>query len=115
MAKSIVSNIRKKIGRPRVDATPILVRIPPDELAAIDGWVKAKSVPKPSRPEAIRRLVEIGLKAHVPESKAVERLRKRVAGATKLAVKGIDGLTVSAGDADEKASRTRRLNKAKGK
>jgi hypothetical protein len=64
MARSIVSNIRKKtIGRPRVDAVPVLVRIPPDELAVIDGWIKGKQSPKPSRPEAIRRLVELGLKA----------------------------------------------------
>jgi hypothetical protein len=63
MAKSIVSNIRKKtIGRPRVDAMPVMVRIPPDELALLDAWIKAKPVPKPSRPEAIRRLVELGLK-----------------------------------------------------
>jgi hypothetical protein len=63
MAKSIVSNIRKTtIGRPRVDAIPVLVRIPPDELAVIDGWIKGKPAPKPSRPEAIRRLVEIGLR-----------------------------------------------------
>jgi hypothetical protein len=64
MAKSIVSNIRKKtIGRPRVDATPVMVRMPPDELAVLDTWIKGKPLPRPSRPEAIRRLVELGLKA----------------------------------------------------
>jgi hypothetical protein len=46
-----------------VDAVPVLVRIPPDELAIIDDWIKGKPPPRPSRPEAIRRLVEIGLKA----------------------------------------------------
>jgi hypothetical protein len=64
MTKSIVSNIRKKtIGRPRIDAVPVLVRIPPDELAVIDGWIKGRPAPKPTRPEAIRRLVELALKA----------------------------------------------------
>jgi hypothetical protein len=65
MTKSIISNIRKKtLGRPRIDAIPVLVRIPPDELAGIDGWIKGKPAPKPSRPEAIRRLVELGLKVN---------------------------------------------------
>jgi hypothetical protein len=62
----------------------------------------------------IRRLVELGLKAHTPEPKAVKRLRRRVAGAGELAAKAVDILTVSAADADEKANRKRRL-KAKGK
>ena len=63
MKKSTISNIRKKrIGRPPVNAVPVLVRIPPAEIEPIDAWI-AKQKPEPSRPEAIRRLVEIGLKA----------------------------------------------------
>jgi hypothetical protein len=63
MGKSTVSNIRKKrIGRPPVNAVPVLVRIPPAEIGPIDTWI-SKQKPKPSRPEAIRRLVELGLKA----------------------------------------------------
>jgi hypothetical protein len=63
MKKSTVSNIRKKrIGRPPVNAVPVLVRIPPAEIEPIDLWI-SKQKPSPSRPEAIRRLVEIGLKA----------------------------------------------------
>ena len=63
MKKSTVSNIRKKrIGRPPVNAVPVLVRIPPAEIEPIDAWI-AKQKPPPSRPEAIRRLVEIGLMA----------------------------------------------------
>jgi hypothetical protein len=62
MAKSIVSDIRKKkrIGRPPVGAIPILVRIPPTEMPAIDAWMSEHKLI--SRPEAIRRLVELGLK-----------------------------------------------------
>jgi hypothetical protein len=39
-----------------------MVRVPPIELSHIDVWIKAQPKPRPSRPEAIRRLVEIGLK-----------------------------------------------------
>jgi hypothetical protein len=40
-----------------------MVRVPPAELEPIDAWIKAQPKPKPSRPAAIRRLVELGLKA----------------------------------------------------
>jgi len=35
----------------------------PDQSAAIDAWMKKQKEPDLTRPEAIRRLVEIGLKA----------------------------------------------------
>ena len=82
-------------------------------MQPIDDWVSEQEG-YISRPEAIRRLVELGLKAHTPELKAVERLRERVAGAAELAPRAADSLTVGAVDADEKVSRKRRL-KAKGK
>jgi hypothetical protein len=53
---------KRKPGRPAVNATPITVRVLPDHLAAIDTWI-AHQPDKLSRPEAIRRLVEKGLKA----------------------------------------------------
>jgi hypothetical protein len=43
-------------------APQIGLRLPPPELASIDAWIKEQPKPKPSRPAAIRRLVEIGLK-----------------------------------------------------
>jgi hypothetical protein len=65
MPKSIDSDIRKKRpqGRPRIDATPVMVRMPPAELEGADLWIRGRPEPKPSRPEAIRHLVELGLKA----------------------------------------------------
>jgi hypothetical protein len=83
-------------------------------MATLDAWA-ARQGDTPTRSEAIRRLVELGLKAHTPEPKAVERLHERVAGAAELAAKAVDSLTVGAADADKKASRKRRLTKAKGK
>jgi hypothetical protein len=62
MAKSILSDNRKKrIGRPPVGALLIGVRVPPAGVAELDAWIK-KNAPDLSRPEAIRRLVELGLK-----------------------------------------------------
>jgi hypothetical protein len=62
MSKSTVSDNRKKrIGRPPVGAMLIGVRVPPAGVAELDTWIK-KNAPDLSRPEAIRRLVELGLK-----------------------------------------------------
>jgi hypothetical protein len=58
MSKSISDN-RKRAGRPRVDAVLIGVRVPPAGVAELDAWIK-KTDPSISRPEAIRRLVEMG-------------------------------------------------------
>jgi hypothetical protein len=50
-------------GRPATGISPSVgVRIPPTELALIDRW-RAAQPGIPSRPEAIRQLVAIGLKA----------------------------------------------------
>jgi hypothetical protein len=64
MRESTVSDNRKKkpIGRPKVGAILIGVRVPPADVATLDAWIK-KHEPNLSRPEAIRRLVELGLKA----------------------------------------------------
>jgi hypothetical protein len=41
----------------------VLVRLEPDQFDALDTWIAKHKDPSLSRPEAIRRLVEIGLKA----------------------------------------------------
>lgn len=51
-----ISSANKR-GRPRVDATPVNVRFPPDQLAALDT-VMDRDRELPSRPEFIRRVVE---------------------------------------------------------
>lgn len=50
-------------GRPRVDATPITVRVPPAQLEPLDTWISDQPDPKPSRPEAIREALSEHLKA----------------------------------------------------
>ena len=50
------------IALARHTALYVVVRLQPGPLAAIDDWL-SKLADKPSRAEAIRRLVELGLKA----------------------------------------------------
>ena len=55
----------KKIGRPATgQGTPVMVRMQPNQLAAVDAWAEAQD-DQLSRPEAVRRLVDWGLKATV--------------------------------------------------
>jgi hypothetical protein len=44
-----------------VDATPIMVRLPPNQLERLDRWIAKQSEPELTRPEAIRRLVDQAL------------------------------------------------------
>jgi hypothetical protein len=109
MKKSTISNIRKKrVGRPPVNAVPVMVRIPPAELEPIDAWA-AKQAVSVTRPEAIRRLVEIGLAGST--TRPARRPDLNAAKAKVLASKIIDGLIDPSAPAEEKAIRKRRLVK----
>jgi hypothetical protein len=66
MAKStrdttkIAEKIRRK--RPPAPGTPVMTRLQPDQLAKLDAWIKRQD-DELSRPEAVRRLVDLGLAA----------------------------------------------------
>lgn len=60
-SQSVVSQ-KKRGPAPTGKGTPVMVRLLPDPLAALDEWA-AHQPDTPSRPEAIRRLIELGLKA----------------------------------------------------
>jgi hypothetical protein len=64
MGKSIrdIKKSRPKIGRPKSTGIgqPMLVRMHDQQIADIDAWIAAQDGDI-SRPEAIRRLAEIGL------------------------------------------------------
>jgi hypothetical protein len=62
MGKAI-SRTRKTRGRPPTGAESIHLRVLPDQYAAIDAWIAKQKEPSLTRPEAIRRLVDLGLKA----------------------------------------------------
>jgi len=42
------------------------IRMPPELEAKIDAWIERQEEPKPSRSEAIRRLIERGLAVNLP-------------------------------------------------
>jgi len=109
MAKSITVITKKRRGRPVTTGKGMLigVRLLDDPLAALDGWIAKQKEPGLTRPEAIRRLVELGLTV---KTKSAPSERQRAALAD-LAAKAIDSLTVSTANSDEKASRKRRLIK----
>jgi hypothetical protein len=54
---------KRKRGRPATDATPVLVRLMPTQIAPLDAWIAEQPDPKPSRPEAIREALTEHLKA----------------------------------------------------
>lgn len=54
------NNIKKSMGRPRLDSEAVTVRMVRDMLSALDDWRRGQS-DLPNRPEAIRRLIQKGL------------------------------------------------------
>jgi hypothetical protein len=60
MSVAISDNNKPKRGRPAVNSLFVGVRLPPDQLAAVDAWAAGQD-DKPSRPEAIRRLIAIAV------------------------------------------------------
>jgi hypothetical protein len=59
--KSTINSAKKPRGRPAVESEAVNVRLAKPALKEIDDW-RRKQDDLPGRPEAIRRLVEIGLK-----------------------------------------------------
>jgi hypothetical protein len=109
MAKSSYDNITKPV-RKRSSATGTLVgvRLQADELKAIDSWAKNQTPPI-TRPYAIRRLVELGLKVKT-EAKLVKRPGRRLR-AQELATQAIETIIDPAAPPEERAQRRRRLTK----
>jgi hypothetical protein len=62
MKSTINSAKKRKRGRPPVESEAVNVRMAVESLENIDNW-RRKQGDLPGRPEAIRRLVELGLKA----------------------------------------------------
>jgi hypothetical protein len=55
---------KKKRGPPATGhGQPIVVRMHPPQLKALDSWIAQQPPPFPSRPEAVRKLVDLALKA----------------------------------------------------
>jgi hypothetical protein len=59
---SIAEKPKRPPGRPRTGITPLTgLRIPAELNAKLDAWMERQPDPKPSRSEAIRRLLERAL------------------------------------------------------
>jgi hypothetical protein len=84
-----------------------MVRLEPDQFDALDAW-SAKQKPEPSRPEAIRRLVELGLAV---KARAMPTQRLLAARASELATNAIDKMIDPSAPPEERAQRRRRLTK----
>jgi hypothetical protein len=74
MRKSIRVTTKKRRGRPPTTGRGIQIgeRWHEPELAAIDAWIATSGKPT-TRAQAVRRLVEIGLKAPRPPAKGEYR------------------------------------------
>ena len=109
MGKSIKGTTKRKRGRPATTGKGMQIGMRWQELqlAAIDEWLGKHGVA--TRSEAIRRLVELGLKAKSsarPASKPGRRLR-----AQELATKEIERIIDPSASPEERAQRRRRLTK----
>jgi hypothetical protein len=63
MARQSMISKKKRGPPPTGKGTPILVRLQPPILAAVDEWAAQQENKPPSRPEAIRRMIEQVLSA----------------------------------------------------
>jgi hypothetical protein len=84
------------------------MRLSDEFMEHVDAWA-AKQDDEPGRSEAIRRLVELGLKVKTPArpiSKPGRRLR-----AQEFATKAIEKIIDRSAPPDERAHRRRRLTK----
>jgi hypothetical protein len=57
MAKQPVKSQKRRGPLPTGKGEPVMVRIQPAQLAALDAWIARHPDPKPTRPEAIRRMM----------------------------------------------------------
>jgi hypothetical protein len=108
MAKSIKVKPKKR-GRPATGKDPLMgFRASPEMRASVVRW--AENEPdQPTLSEAIRRLVEMGLKS-ISATKPARNVA-RSSRAAELAAKAIDKLGDPAASTEERDERRRRLTK----
>ena len=108
MAKQTVLAKKRRGPPPTGKGVQVVVRMQPAPLSALDAWL-AEQPDQPTRAEAIRRLLEIGLKVKTPERSVSKP--GRMVRAQELATKAIEKIIDPAAPPEERAQRTRRLTK----
>ena len=106
--KKAISEPKKSRGRPATGHDPSAsARFPKETLAQIVAWA-ARQKDHPSRAEAIRRLVELGLTV---KTKAKQPSAARAVRAKELAARAIDKIIDPTAPPEERAKRRRHLTK----
>jgi hypothetical protein len=106
MGKQTVLAKKKRGPPPTGKGVQVVVRMQPVPLTALDAWV-TKQKDRPTRAEAIRRLVELGLTVQT-RAAPTQRL---AAHASELAAKTIEKIIDPSAPPEERAQRRRRLTK----
>ena len=107
MARRSVTIRKKKRRAPAAGEGPLIgLRLEPGALARVDRWA-ASQKDHPSRPEAVRRLVELGLA--IAQRAGVRT--KKAAQAAEMASHEIDRLGDPSASDEERQVRKRRLIK----
>jgi hypothetical protein len=57
MDLSTLKNAKRQRGRPTADTEALTLRVHKANLAKLDAWIATQPEPRPSRPEAIRRIL----------------------------------------------------------
>ena len=109
--QSVITQKKKRGPKPTGKGELIGVRIQPPKLARLDYWISQQE-DAPSRPEAIRRLLEQGLAGPYPKSQPSKEAAKNKA--QKMAGREIDRLGDKSATGEERASRKRRLIRGPG-
>lgn len=76
----------------------MLVRIPVDTLINLDAWIVERGDPNISRPEAIRRLVELGLTGKSEARLRADSQKQRAKDMASRAIERMADAGVSADD-----------------
>jgi hypothetical protein len=105
MARRSKTSQKKRAPSATAKGEPLLVRFHARLIKQLEKWAGGQA-DTPSRPEAIRRLVEIGLSS----APSQPRTRGRQA-ASKMAARAIDDMSDGSVSDSEQAKRKRRLLK----
>ena len=107
MAAKVKPVLRKKRSRRTTGHDPLMtIRFSSELRESVDAWA-AKQSDKPARPEAILRLIELGLET----TRRRESLTNRAGKASEMAAQAIDRLSDPSATDEERQIRKRRLIK----